>query len=91
MKTVLYTQRVEVVKSYGERRDCADQNIARFLDACGFLPLPVPNVKELAEKMILELKPAGIVFTGGNSLTKYGGDAPERDETLLLLSFDSLF
>ena len=50
MKTVLYTQRVEVVKSYCERRDCADQNIARFLSTCGFLPLPVPNVKELAEK-----------------------------------------
>ena len=54
MKTVLYTQRVEVVKSYGERRDCADQNIARFLSTCGFLPLPVPNIKELAEKMMME-------------------------------------
>ena len=53
MKTVLYTQRVEVVKSYGERRDCADQNIARFLSTCGFLPLPVPNIKELAEKMMM--------------------------------------
>ena len=30
---------------------------------------------------MMELKPAGIVFTGGNSLVKYGGDAPERDET----------
>ena len=81
MDIVLYTQRVEIVKSYGERRDCADQNIAAFLDACGFLPVPVPNNKELAGCMILQLKPAGIVFTGGNSLVKYGGDAPERDET----------
>ena len=24
MNIVLYTQRVEIVKSYGERRDCAD-------------------------------------------------------------------
>lgn len=30
-KIVLYTQRVEVVESYGERRDCADQEIPRFL------------------------------------------------------------
>lgn len=37
--------------------------------------------ERIGRKMILELKPAGIVFTGGNSLTKYGGDAPERDET----------
>ena len=62
MKTVLYTQRVEVVKSYGERRDCADQNIARFLSTCGFLPLPVPNIKELAEKMIK---------TGGNCVYRW--------------------
>ena len=31
MNIVLYTQRVEIVKSYGERRDCADQNIAKFI------------------------------------------------------------
>lgn len=81
MEKVLYTQRVEIVKSYNERRDCADQNIAKFLTACGFLPIPVPNIKEVAENMMLELHPRGIVFSGGNSLVKYGGDAPERDET----------
>lgn len=81
MNIVLYTQRVEIVKSYGERRDCVDQNIARFLMACGFIPVPVPNIKELALNMLKALNPTGIVFTGGNSLEKYGGDAPERDET----------
>ena len=81
MNIVLYTQRVEIVKSYGERRDCADQNIAKFILACGFLPVPIPNVKEVAEKMVASMKPSGIIFTGGNSLVKYGGDAPERDET----------
>ena len=81
MNIVLYTQRVEIVKSYGERRDCADQNIAKFILACGFLPVPIPNVKEVAEKMVSSMKPSGIIFTGGNSLVKYGGDAPERDET----------
>lgn len=81
MKVVLYTQRVEVVESYGERRDCADQNIPLFLEKCGFLPIPLPNVFSIAEKMIYHLKPAGLVLTGGNSLMKYGGQAPERDET----------
>lgn len=86
MKIVLYTQRVEIVKSYGERRDCADQNIPRFIEACGFLPVPVPNIQKIAVDMAENLKPAGILFTGGNSLVKYGGDAPERDdmETSLL-------
>jgi putative glutamine amidotransferase len=81
MRIVLYTQRVEIVKSYGERRDCADQNIPRFIEACGYMPVPIPNIETMAVKMIEQLKPVGIVLTGGNSLVKYGGDAPERDET----------
>lgn len=80
MKIVLYTQRVEVIESYGERRDCADQNIPRFIEACGYLPIPVPNIGEIAKKMIEQIQPSGIVLTGGNSLVKYGGNAPERDE-----------
>lgn len=81
MGIVLYTQRVEIVESYGERRDCADQNIVSFIEECGYLPLAVPNIKSVAKRMLTQLKPIGIIFTGGNSLVKYGGDAPERDET----------
>lgn len=80
MKPVLYTQRVEIVKSYGERRDCADQNIPRFLSFCGYLPVPAPNISDTALELCEYLKPAGIVLTGGNSLVTCGGDAPERDE-----------
>lgn len=81
MKKVIYTQRVEIVEGYGERRDCADQNIPRFLQACGYLPIPVPNLCDIAQEVIYEIQPAGIVLTGGNSLCKYGGSAPERDES----------
>ncbi|MCM1179016.1 MAG: gamma-glutamyl-gamma-aminobutyrate hydrolase family protein [Clostridium sp.] len=80
MDIVLYTQRVEVVESYGERRDCADQNIARFIEACGYLGVPVPNIRKTAEQLLIQLRPVGIILTGGNSLAKYGGNAPERDE-----------
>ena len=89
MKTVIYTQRVELIESYQERRDCADQRIAEFIHACGFLPLPLPNKAELAEQMIEAVHPAGVILTGGNSLTVYGGNAPERDamdETLIELA-----
>lgn len=79
MKKVIYTQRVEVIESYKERRDCADQRIADFIYACGYLPIPIPNREELIESFIEEVKPCGIVLTGGNSLVKYGGNAPERD------------
>ena len=80
VKIILYTQRVEVIESYGERRDCADQNIPRFIEACGYLPIPLPNIRNIAEKLIEQIQPSGIILTGGNSLAKYGGDAPERDE-----------
>ncbi len=81
MKIVLFTQRVEVIESYNERRDCADQRIAEFIRACGYLPVPVPNIAALAKELVEELKPAGIILTGGNSLVKWGGNAPERDAT----------
>lgn len=80
-KTVIYTQRVEVVESYQERRDCTDQNISKLLEVCGYLPVPVPNVISDLEEFVEAIGPAGIVLTGGNSLVRYGGMAPERDET----------
>ena len=79
MKKIIFTQRVEVVASYNERRDCADQRICSFLSACGYLPIPVPNNDNLIPFFIKQIVPDGIVLTGGNSLVKYGGEAPERD------------
>ena len=81
MKRVLFTQRVELVGAYKERRDCADQRIAEYINSCGFLPVPIPNCVQFAEQYIQELHPSGLILTGGNSLEKYGGNAPDRDET----------
>lgn len=85
MKLILYTQRVEIVKEYGERRDCADQRIPSFLSVCGYCPVPVSNVPKLVIEIAEKLCPDGIFFTGGNSLTKFGGEAPERDRAERLL------
>lgn len=78
-KIVFYTQRVEIVEAYGERRDCADQRIAEFILGCGYLPVPIPNSIEIVKELIENICPNGIVLSGGNSLVKYGGNAPERD------------
>ena len=78
---VIYTQRVEIVESYQERRDCADQSIPRFFFFFCYIPVPVPNVVQKLEEMISCINPVGIMLTGGNSLVRYGGTAPERDET----------
>lgn len=79
MEIVIYTQRVEVIERYQERRDCTDQRIADFIRQCGFLPIPIPNKGEMALEIVNSINPAGIILTGGNSLGKYGGNAPERD------------
>lgn len=81
MKTLLVSQRVEVIKSYGERRDCLDQSWCDFIHACGFLPVPVMNRETDINALADLASPAGILLTGGNDLASYGGDAPERDET----------
>lgn len=81
MKKIFYTQRVEVIAAYNERRDATDQNISKFLFHCGYLPVALPNDSKIALNIIKNFQPDGFFFTGGNSLVKYGGDAPERDET----------
>ncbi len=81
MKTIIFSQRVEVIESYGERRDCADQRIAEFIRVCGYLPIPVPNNPTIAKEIVEGINPSGIILIGGNSLVKYAGNAPERDAT----------
>ena len=75
MKIVIYTQRVEVVENYNERRDCADQRISDFIYSCNFLPIPVPNRTNMVGAIVDSLQPSGIILTGGNSLCMYGGNA----------------
>lgn len=75
------TQRVAVIPSYGERRDCLDQNWSRFLSACGLMPVLLPNIPKVSLSLCSEQGVSGLVLTGGNDLTSLGGDAPERDDT----------
>ena len=79
MRTIAVTQRVTVDPPHATRRDCLDQVWIKFLLRCGFLPIPIPNSVDAALELCETV--SGIVLTGGNDLTAYGGDAPERDET----------
>jgi N5-(cytidine 5'-diphosphoramidyl)-L-glutamine hydrolase len=81
MKLIAVSQRVTVVTKYGERRDCLDQAWPQFLAACGLLPLPMPNVAEVAVALCAAGEISGLLLTGGNDLAALGGDAPERDAT----------
>ncbi len=81
MKRIAITQRVEYLPAIRERRDALSQEWAELAEACGFLPLPLPNRLDTVREMLRELRPDGVLLTGGNDLTAYGGNAPERDET----------
>ena len=90
MKRIGLTQRVEIITSYQERRDCLDQSWTELLLELGLMPIPLPNIKD--EKTITEyvhaLKLDGVILTGGNDLayTNSSSVAIERDlfETALV-------
>lgn len=85
MKLIAITQRVVVDGAHQERRDALDQRWHAFLNACGLVPLLIPNHVESARELISCVPIAGVLFTGGNDLVSMGGDAPERDETEKML------
>jgi gamma-glutamyl-gamma-aminobutyrate hydrolase PuuD len=89
MKRIGLTQRVDVVPSYGERRDGLDQKWAGLLLTLGFCPVPLANKVQEVEGYLAALSLDGVVLTGGNDLVEAEGGsevAPERDrfEHLLL-------
>jgi gamma-glutamyl-gamma-aminobutyrate hydrolase PuuD len=84
MLRVGLTQRVDVVPSYGERRDALDQNWARLIVMCDHLPLPVPNAMPDPAAAIARMGLDALVLTGGNDIAHLPGaanPAPERDAT----------
>ena len=86
MKKVIVTQRVDVITEYSERRDAIDQRWVDLLLSIDIFPIFVSNnisyVKYLFENENID----GVLLTGGNSLLKYGGNAPERDSVEKFIS-----
>jgi len=80
MKKILVTQRVDVVPAYSERRDAIDQRWANFLISINILPIFCPNNKNYLQALLADQDIQGVIFTGGGSLKKYGGDSVERDQ-----------
>jgi gamma-glutamyl-gamma-aminobutyrate hydrolase PuuD len=78
------TQRVDTIKSYGERRDCLDQRWADLALHLNYLPVALPNIPpNKVEPLVDAMGLDAIVFSGGNtiaSLDVLAADAsPERD------------
>ena len=77
------TQRVEVVKDYGEKRDCLDQNWTKLLTNSGLDFAVIPNSLIDIVSWLEINKIQGIVLTGGNDLASLMGAKnfdQQRDE-----------
>lgn len=81
MKVVAVSQRVEEIKSYGEIRDALDEQWHRLFYRANAVLAPMPNAPESIGTVLERLRPDAIVLSGGNSPVKYGGTAPQRDQT----------
>ena len=86
MALIYVTQRVDVYPGRNERRDALDQMWHKMLGGLGLRALPVPNDEAQVKLWLKASQPSGILLSGGNTPTAYGGTALERcktDETLL--------
>jgi len=79
MQIVGITQRVQENPTYPERRDALDQKWTEFLLVCNITPIILPNHAIAVVNLIERISLKNFILTGGNSLMKLGGDAPERD------------
>ncbi len=83
MRFIGLTQRVNNLKNRQERRDCLDQAWTHLLLKIGMLAVPLANCLQDVETVVLKLRLAGIILTGGNDLAYLAGaknPAPERDD-----------
>ena len=80
LKKIGFTTRVINNATYPERRDAFDQRWISFFEAVGVIAVPIPNQLTDLEVWFDALDLSGIVLTGGNDISEYGGDAPERDQ-----------
>lgn len=85
MKYIAVTQRVENIESYKEVRDSLDQRWIKFLLSVDLFPILIPNNITYLEYLISHSEIDGVLFTGGSSLVKYGGNSKERDEVEFFL------
>jgi len=73
MRNILVTQHLFENSSYPETREGLDINWSKFLFSCGFFPIPI-SIKLSPDLYFDKFKPAGILLTGGNDLSRFSPD-----------------
>jgi len=80
MKCIAITQRVDTLSERNEKRDSLDQRWVKLIKKAGYTPLILPNDIDAMFCLVKNVLIQGVIFSGGNDLVSYGGDAIERDE-----------
>lgn len=89
---VAVSQRVVEVPSRRESRDCLDQQWSCWMQSLGLVPVPVPNRLVAPADFLEQIRPQGIILSGGNNIAAAAYDGadpaapvtdayPERDLT----------
>ena len=84
MKKIAISQRVEVVSTYHETRDCLDQNWTSLLEELGMLAIPIPNTLKDPVVWLKAMQVDGVILSGGNDLSflpNAKNASPSRDCT----------
>ncbi len=72
MKIVAVTQRIDDYPERHETRDALDQNLYLFIIACGYLPVPVPNLSpEILKIWLRKINPDYFLLSGGNDVGQF--------------------
>ena len=76
---IFISQSKAIIKSYKDKVDYLSDDWQVYFNKIrsDIILIPIPNNKKLVQKMIKELKPNGLILTGGNDL----GEFKNRDET----------
>jgi len=88
VKRVAISQQVDYLSERGETRDVLDQRLLSFIQAAGFVGLPVPNISSWSvtanawdlqplTDWLREVGPDAVVLSGGQDI----GQSPARDVT----------
>ena len=67
MKKVLIIQRLEKMGLFNEERDSLDVNLIKFLEKVRVIPILLPNKYKNQEIFIKNIKPDGIILSGGGN------------------------
>ncbi|MCK5818684.1 MAG: gamma-glutamyl-gamma-aminobutyrate hydrolase family protein [Psychromonas sp.] len=76
---IFISQRVDYLKERNETRDSIDQALTQWVIAADAIPLCLPNVlsEDMLNQLLTQLKPDGIILSGGNNIGQY----LQRDST----------